>query len=242
MENKRLFLYQPPEGYRYNSDSIFLYDFAVRFGLRGRVLDVGSGVGILGLLAARDHALEMEIIDLQPQMLDYARHNYAINGLAVIIHEGDFVQMAGERLYDVILSNPPFYDSAVTQSKNRHLNIARYAHHLPSAEMIRTAKRLLKPRGYLIFCYDAKQIDRILAQLHEAKLNPEAIRFVHPKADRDAKIALIAARANSRAMLKVLPPLIVFDAQSRYLPEAQAAFDRAGTHSIKADRDPLTKD
>jgi len=236
LENKKLFLYQPPDGYRYNSDSIFLYDFAVRFGLRGRILDVGSGVGILGLLAARDHALTMEIIDRQPDLLDYARHNYAINDLDVTIHEGDFARMSGEGIFDVILSNPPFYDSAVSQSEDTRLNIARYAHHLPSDTMIRAARRLLKPRGYLIFCYDAKQIDRVLAELREIKLNPEAIRFVHPKADRDAKIALVAARANSRAMLKVLPPLIVFDAQSRYLPEAQAAFERAATHSVTARR------
>ena len=144
--------------------------------------------------------------------------------------------MSGERIYDWIVSNPPFYDSAVTQSEDEVLNIARYAHHLPSRDLIQTAKRLLRQRGRLVFCYDAKQIDRVLSELREAKLNPETIRFVHPKADREAKIALIAARANSKAMLSVLPPLIVFDANDRYLPEAQKAFDRAGTHVISGER------
>jgi len=231
-----MYLYQPPSGYRYNSDSIFLADFIARFSPRGRVLDVGSGVGIVGLLVARDFPVEMEIIDKQSQMIAYARHNYVLNGLEVRAKEGDFAQMDGERVYDWILSNPPFYDSAVTQSDDEALNIARYAHHLPSRDLIQTAKRLLRPRGRLVFCYDAKQIDRVLSELREAKLNPETIRFVHPKADREAKIALIAARANSKAMLSVLPPLIVFDANDRYMPEAQKAFDRAETHVISGER------
>jgi len=231
-----MYLYQSPNGYRYNSDSIFLADFIARFSPRGRVLDVGSGVGIVGLLVARDFPVGMAIIDKQPQMIAYARHNYALNGLDVAAHVGDFAQMDGERMYDWIVSNPPFYDSAVTQSDDAVLNIARYAHHLPSRDLIQTAKRLLKPRGRLVFCYDAKQIDRVFSELREAKLNPEMIRFVHPKADREAKIALIAARANSKAMLSVLPPLIVFDANDRYMPEAQGAFERAGTHVVSGVR------
>ena len=231
-----MFLYQSPEGYRYNSDSIFLYDFIARYSLRGNLLDVGCGVGIVGLLAARDFPVAMTLIDKQPDMIAYAQHNYAINTLDVEAHIGDFGTMAGEDHYEYILSNPPFYDPAVTQSEDTRLNTARYAHHLPSDVLINTAKRLLRPRGYLIFCYDAKQTDRVLTQLREAKLNPEVIRFVHPKADREAKIVLIAARANSKAMLKVLPPLIVFDAHNHYLPDAQAAFERADTHVISGIR------
>jgi tRNA1(Val) A37 N6-methylase TrmN6 len=232
-----MFLYQPSDGYRYNSDSIFLYDFVRRFSPKGRVLDVGCGVGIIGLLIARDWPVQMEIIDKQSEMIAYAAHNYTINGLSVEANVGDFGTFAPDGQYDMIVSNPPFYDSAVTQSGDTRLNIARYAHHLPIAELIAGVKRLLRPRGYFVFVYDAKQTDTVLSHLREAKLNPEAIRFVHPKADREAKVALIAARANSRAMLRVLPPLIVFDEQSRYLPEVQAAFDRAATHSITGDRE-----
>ncbi|MEJ2469363.1 MAG: methyltransferase, partial [Campylobacterales bacterium] len=45
-----MLLYQPSEGYCYNSDSIFLYDFVSSFKPRGRMLDVGAGCGVVGLL------------------------------------------------------------------------------------------------------------------------------------------------------------------------------------------------
>jgi len=133
------------------------------------------------------------------------------------------------------LSNPPFYDQNVTQSQNEHLNIARYAQHLPIETLIAKVKKVLKPRGRFIFCYDAKQVDKLLHSLIENKINPEQIRFVHSKIDRDSKLVMIAARMNSKSMMKILPPLVVFDAQSNYNAEAQKAFEKAGTNSIKGD-------
>ena len=50
-----MLLYQPESGYCYNSDSIFLYDFINSFKPKGKILDVGAGCGIIGLLVARDN-------------------------------------------------------------------------------------------------------------------------------------------------------------------------------------------
>lgn len=230
-----MFLYQPTTGYCYNSDSIFLYRFIASFRPRGSLLDVGCGVGILSLLVTRDFQTETVIIDKQESMLRYAQHNFTLNGLHVTAHLGDFVAMEEGERFDTIISNPPFYDSAVQQSSNTHLNIARYAHHLPIDGLIRKVKRLIKPRGRFIFCYDAKQIDRLLFTLKTHGLNPETIQFVHPKLDREAKLVMIATRNNSKSMTQILPPLVVFDEESCYREVAQEAFERANTYSIKGD-------
>jgi len=229
-----MILYQSEQGYRYNSDSIFLYDFARGFSPKGRLLDIGCGVGIISLLLSRDFTLETTIIDKQEEMLSYARHNFAINSIKVEEHLGDIAEFQSDKKYDFIISNPPFYDSSVSQSENEHLNIARYIHHMPIDSLIGSVKRLLSPRGYFIFCYDTKQIDVVLWHLKDAKINPEAIRFVHSKIDREAKIVMIAARAGSKSMTKILAPLIVMDEKNNYHTQAQEAFDKANTHSIKA--------
>jgi len=230
-----VYLYQPSTSYAYNSDSIFLYDFISRFKPKGRLLDVGCGVGIISLLLTRDFKLETTIIDKQASMIAYAKHNFELNHLNVNALNQDFMDFRSEEKFDYIVSNPPFYDQNVQQTQNESLNIARYAQHLPIEPFIESVKKNLKPRGYFIFCYDAKQLDRLLFTLISHKLNPEVLRFVHSKIDRDSKLVMILARANSKSMMKILPPLIVFDEQSHYNDEAQKSFEKAGTYSIKGD-------
>jgi len=230
-----LFLYQPTSGYCYNSDSIFLYDFISKFKPQGELLDVGCGVGIISLLLSRDFILKTSIIDKQKKMLNYAEHNFLLNKLETKIYLGDFEEHKTEDRYDYIISNPPFYDSAVTQSKDTHLNIARYAHHLPIESFIKRVKTFLKPKGWFIFCYDAKQVDILLHHLKINNINPEKIQFVHSKLNRDSKLVMIAARNNSRSMTQIVPPFVVFDDNNNYRDDAQKAFNRANTNSIKGD-------
>ncbi|CAA6809037.1 MAG: tRNA (adenine37-N(6))-methyltransferase TrmN6 (EC [uncultured Sulfurovum sp.] len=230
-----MYLYQPSSGYAYNSDSIFLYDFISSFKPKGSLLDVGCGVGIISLLLTRDFKTETTIVDKQKIMLKYALHNYALNKIQVHAKEQDFVNFSEKEKFDYVISNPPFYDQQVTQSLNEHLNIARYSQHLPMDLLIAKVKKILKPRGRFIFCYDAKQVDKLLYCLIKNKLNPEQIRFVHSKLDRHSKLVMISARMNSKSMMKIDPPLIVFDDKSNYNTEAQHAFKKAGTNSIKGD-------
>jgi len=230
-----VFIYQPTSGYCYNSDSIFLYDFISAFKPKGTLLDVGCGVGVISLLLSRDFKLQTSIIDKQQKMLDYAIHNYMLNELETKHYLGDFTELETNDRYDYIVSNPPFYDEKVQQSKNTHLNIARYAHHLPIEGFIRRVKTFLKPKGWFIFCYDAKQIDLLLYNLKLNGINPEKIQFVHPKLDRESKLVMIAARNNSKSMTEIMPPFIVMNDDSTYRPKAQEAFSKANTHSIKGD-------
>jgi tRNA1(Val) A37 N6-methylase TrmN6 len=202
---------------------------------KGKLLDVGCGVGIISLLLSRDFNIECSIVDKQDLMLEYAKHNFKLNNLKVKTYLGDFISQLHEEKFDFIVSNPPFYDENVTQCENKHLNIARYAHHLPIVKFVKKVKKHLSPRGRFIFCYDAKQVDRLLHALKEEKINPEVIRFVHSKIDRDSKLVMISARMNSKSLMKVLPPLVVFDDNSIYNKEALEAFNKAGTHSIKGD-------
>jgi len=46
---------------------------------------------------------------------------------------------------------------------------------------------------------------------------------------------MIAARNNSKSMTQILPPFVVFDDNNIYKNNAQRAFDKAKTHSIKGD-------
>ncbi len=230
-----MFLYQPTSGYCYNSDSIFLYDFISSFKPKGSLLDVGCGVGIISLLLNHDFNIQTSIIDKQELMLNYAIHNYRLNQYDVKSHLGDFTQFSTQEKFDYIVSNPPFYDPRVQQSENTHLNIARYSHHLPIEDFVKKVKKLLKPRGYFIFCYDTKQVDLLLHFLQKHGITPEKMQFVHAKLDKESKLVMISARMGSNSMMKILPPLVVFDEMNKYRKNVQELFDRVDIYSIKGD-------
>lgn len=230
----KLFLYQSPQGYCYNSDSIFLYNFAKEFSIKGDVLDIGCGVGVLSLLLAKRFRANFYAVEKQEQMFFYAQKNAQINNYPLKVTQSDFSDFAPARCFDYIISNPPFYSVDKNQTRNTSKSIARYTHHLPLELLVAKSAKLLKPKGYFIFCYDAWQLDSVLSLLKGSKMQPEAIRFVHSKANKEAKIVMIAARKGSKAKCKVLPPFITFKSDGSYTAEAQAAFADANTHSIKA--------
>ena len=233
-------LYQPSSGYCFNSDSIFLYHFAGKFiPLKNRkklhILDVGCGVGVVGLLLQREFQTKLTGIDKQKSNLFYAQKNADINNLEYTTIEADFCSYSFDKHYDIIVSNPPFYDSSVIQSSDEHLNISRYNHHLPLKALIAKVAKVLKPQGRFIFCYDAKQCDSLIVELKKHKLNIEALQFVHSKLQNGAKLVFICARSQSKSLTQVLPPFIVFDSDSNYNQEAKQAFAKAQTHSIKCE-------
>jgi len=228
--------YQPQDGYRFNSDSIFLYDFIHSFSPSGSVLDVGCGVGVIGLLLARDFKVEPTLVDKQGVMTEYARKNARINGIEADVQLCDFLDYENSGRFDSIVSNPPFYHEDVIQSEDPHLHTCRYNTHLPPRPFFEKVKRLLKPRGHLFFCYDASQVAQIIPALQSASLTVEHMRFVHPRAHKPAKLVMVHARRDSRAKTVILPPLIPFEEEG-YGPEALQIFKKARTHTIKCQID-----
>lgn len=227
-----MLFYQPMDGYCYNSDSIFLYDFIFGMHPKGRLLDIGCGCGVLGLLVARDAPVTLSMVEKQEKMVQYARKNATCNQIACSVFHGDIGLFRDEERFDAIISNPPFYHEDVIKSPDEHLNICRSSIHLPMQELFREVRRLLKRRGRFIFCYDASQLTELLEGLRRHEMRAETVRFVHSRIDRPAKLVLVQAREGSRSRLCIREPFIVFD-EGGYTPEAGAIFEKAKTHTIK---------
>ena len=228
-----MLLYQPESGYCYNSDSVFLYDFISAFEPRGRMLDVGAGSGVVGLLVARDNpGVRLEAVEKQDAFVQYATKNAEVNDIAYRMHRGDFLELEDERGFDYIVSNPPFYHDGADKSSDEMRHTARYNLHLPLEPFFNKVSRLLRPKGHFIFCYDPQQFALICTALDAVKLRVVDVQFIHPKADRNASLVMVHARKNSKSLLKVWPPFVTFSGDE-FSHEAKRVYANAGTHSIK---------
>lgn len=233
-------LYQPNNGYCYNSDTHFLYNFIVQNlykfkNVHGEVLDIGSGSGILGLLVSREYEkLNLNQCEIQKSFQELSQINARCNKLDANIYKGSFLDLEFDKQFDMCVSNPPFYHSDVIKSENENLKIARYNDSLPLRAFIQKVSKVLKSNGKFFFCYDVKQLDEIIALLKEYKLNIESLQFVHPKKDKSATLVLVYARKNSKSLLNVLAPLAVFNKED-FTQEVMDIYKKSSTHSIKVE-------
>lgn len=206
--DKTLYLFQYKDGYRYNSDSLLLYDFISRLNPNGNVLDVGSGSGILGLLLKRDFSsISLTQIEVQKSHEILTCKSSEYNNLESKVICADFREYSFEEKFDFIVSNPPFYHEGSQKSENESLKISRYSDALPFDEFTKVVSSNLKPRGSFVFCYDAKQIDTLFAILLKYKLKINSIRLVYTKENSDATLVLVYARKSSKSLCRVLPSL-----------------------------------
>ena len=234
-------LYQPTNGYCYNSDTHFLYNFIVENlkkykNIKGEILDIGSGSGILGLLVAKDfEKIKLNQCEIQEMFQFFTKKNSETNKINSKLYEGSFSNIEFDKKFDICISNPPFYHSDVIKSENKSLKIARYNDSLPLEIFIKKTATILNSEGKFFFCYDVKQINEILLLLNKYKFNLEALQFVHPKESKDATLVLVYAKRNSKSLTKVLTPLIVFDEKNEFTSFVQDIYKKSSTHSIKVD-------
>lgn len=225
-------LFQYQTGYRYNSDSLLLYDFVATCKPKGQVLDIGSGCGILGLLIKRDFPhVQMSSIDVQQEHFELTCKNATHNHLDILPICADVLEYDFTSKFECIISNPPFYHKSSLKSEDAILSKSRYADALPFELLAKKVAKILKFRGSFIFCYDAKQLDMLLCSLVQNSLKPTCMRFVHTKKSKDASLVLIEAKKDSKSLLKVLAPLYMYDDAHELTQEVAEIYKKSKTKS-----------
>jgi tRNA1(Val) A37 N6-methylase TrmN6 len=226
-------LYQPQDGYCYNSDTIILSSFIERFLPKGSVLDVGAGCGVLGFLVWKNFTnIDLEGVEKQEVFVKYAKINARVNHIKYHIYHQDFLYMQEEKKYDFIISNPPFYHDGVQKSSNEMLFNARYNVNLPMGIFFKKVSRLLKPNSHFVFCYDAAQFGLICAELEKVKLRVVDVQFVYPRINKNASLVMLHVRNNSKSLMKVWEPFVNFEGDE-FSQMTKDIYKKASTHSIK---------
>lgn len=76
-------------------------------GKQGRVLDVGSGVGFLGVVIGKINECEVDMLEINSRAVELCKENISLNKVAnCSVYESDLYEKANGR-YDVVISNPP---------------------------------------------------------------------------------------------------------------------------------------
>jgi tRNA1(Val) A37 N6-methylase TrmN6 len=109
----KLSIIQRRTGYRFSIDALLLAHF-VAPGKYDRIVDLGSGSGVIALILATLHPyITVYGVELQAGLAARARRSAELNGLSgrVTIHDGNVRAISGvfpPRTVDVVVANPPY--------------------------------------------------------------------------------------------------------------------------------------
>lgn len=227
----RIALRQPVRGYRAGIDAVLLAATA-RPG-EGPLLDLGSGVGTVGLCAlARLPDLRATLVERTPELAQLARDNIAANALddrAEVVEaeigkplpaEAARVLKAGSFAH--VVANPPFHDEAAGTSSLWPLKAVSHAMTSDALEQwARFIARMAAPGGRATMIHKAEALPRILSAF-ENRFGALTILPVHPREGAPAIRVIVDGVKGSRAPLVIKPGLILHGAGNAFLPEIDA--------------------
>lgn len=216
---------QKTDGFCFGLDAVLLSDFAkVKKG--ERVLDFGTGTGIIPiLLEAKTEGGKFYGLEIQEEFAQMASRSVSLNHLEnkIEIVHGDIKNASmyfDRESFQVITCNPPYMtDHHGLQNPNSSKAIARHEICCNFNDIVREAKKLLKPMGRFFIVHRAFRLAEIIHTLVENGVEPKRIRFVHPYIDREPNIVLIEAIKGAKPRIKVESPLIVYKEAGVYTKE-----------------------
>jgi tRNA1Val (adenine37-N6)-methyltransferase len=148
---KQFTVHQELASFKVTTDSVLLGAWA-RIESAGTILDIGTGTGLLGLMAAQRSAARITAIEPDRNSFIQAGINFAASPWherMTLIHTSvqDF-RPDGEQLFDAIITNPPYFiDSLLNPDQDRAR--ARHTVSLTHSGLAGAAVRLLTSAGSL---------------------------------------------------------------------------------------------
>jgi tRNA1Val (adenine37-N6)-methyltransferase len=146
-------VYQSKSGYRFSVDSLLLFDF-VNLKTVKNIIDLGAGVGIIGLLLANRYIQScITLVEIQDNLVKLAQKNISLNRLEdrVKVIQCDIKDIPVKKIvkekYDLVVSNPPFRRFLSGRlNVNDEKAIARHELLMGLSDLIRAASFILQEK------------------------------------------------------------------------------------------------
>jgi len=225
-------LLQPSRGYRVAVDAVLLAA-AIDARPGDRVLDLGAGVGAVGLcLAARVPGCNVVGVELQSSLQEIAGRNAVLNGVEgrvrTIAH--DIAQLLPQDfgLFDHVATNPPYLAAAVADpSPNVSKALATVESSADLARWLAVATGVIHPAGTLTIIHRSDRLAEIVDHLDRLGFGDVTTKALPPA----ARVIVRAHRASTPTR-RESPPLVLHRTEGGYTEAAEAILRHAAALAI----------
>ncbi len=223
---------QRRRGHRHSTDDLLTGWYAAEKAPRAtRLLDLGSGIGSVGLLALWRAPAGATLTAVEAQEVSFAllERNVAMNGLGARVRAvlGDLraVRFPGEA-FDLVTGSPPYFDTRAgivpADSQKAH---ARFELRGDVRDYCAAARAAMAPGACFVFCFPTAQRVRAERACEEARLPVVTARDVVPRLGAAPLFSLFACRRaeDDGPPRAEEPTYVVRDAQGAQTAEHAAA-------------------
>ena len=216
---------QDSDKFCFGMDAVLLSGFA-RVKPGGRVLDMGTGTGIIPiLLEAKTKGEHFTGLEIQEESADMARRSVLLNHLEnkIDIVRGDIKEadtLFQAASFDVITCNPPYMigQHGIT-NPDAPKAIARHEILCTLEDIVQKTAILLKPGGNFYMVHRPFRLAEIISVMVKYKLEPKRMRLVYPYVDKEPNMVLIEGCRGGKSRMTVEKPLIVYKEPGKYTDE-----------------------
>ncbi len=159
------------------------------------VLDIGTGTGLIALqIAQRSDCELIDALEIEPNAYEQAVSNFENSdwGDRLFCYHASLQEFTEEmdEKYDLILSNPPFYNSTFKElEKNRAL--ARHTESLTFEELLQSTSKLLSDSGSCAFIIPFEEEEKFMETAKKNLLFPNRITHVKGNIKTPVKRSLL---------------------------------------------------
>ena len=175
------------------TDGVLLGAWA-EFPATGRILDLGTGTGLISLMAAQRSQAEVVAVDISAEACEQAAENVEMSPWKeriAVVHQ-DVKEMGGEYKgsFDCVVSNPPYFREDI-KCPGQLRNTARHTDELNFNQLVVAASVLLKENGTLSVVLPADAASEFIAEASSQRLSLCRQTWVHTKPNALAKRVLM---------------------------------------------------
>jgi len=221
---KDLKIIQNTEGFCFGMDAVLLANYC-DIKRNSTVVDLGTGTGIIPLIIwGKNNVNKIYGIEIQKEVSEMAKRSIVMNDIDNIEIVNVDLKNAPDELginkYDVVTSNPPYMPAGEgLLNPGDKKAISRHELKCNLEDVIRVGSRLLKHNGRFFMVHRPQRIVDILCLMRQYKIEPKAIRFVHPKMNKKPNLVLIKGIKAAKPELKFEDPLYVYNNDGTYTDE-----------------------
>ncbi len=134
-------------------------------------LDIGTGTGLLSLMLAQKTNSQIDAVEIDEATFLQAKSNFKSSSFAeqLEIIRTDILNFETDKKYDLIISNPPFFESDL-KSANQQKNNAKHDTALTFQQLLQVVNQNLNDDGFFAVLLPFHRVDYCIAEASKSGL------------------------------------------------------------------------